>query len=384
MRGRTSPRDHPTARRTIHPRRDLTASLTDNEQRLRAIFNAAVDAIITIDKRGNIDSANESAERIFGYSPNELIGKNVSVLMPSPYREEHDGYLRRYIRTGEARIIGIGREVIAQRKDGRRIPVHLSISEVPLKRGRLFTAVIHDISERRRLEREVLEASTNEQERIGRELHDGVCQNLVGAALAASMLARRLATDSPAAAEEAERIAELVRQTATHARNLSHGLSPMDISGEGLTVALRKLAQQVTDTSGMRCTFVGGNDPSYEPATANHLYRIAQEAVNNAVRHAKATEVHVQLDNDGPDAVLTVRDDGRGFTRKIGQGLGLKTMAYRARVIGGTLAIERAGGGGTTVRCVFHSDQCPKGAEGERHGHSAPRASRQRRGNIKK
>jgi PAS domain S-box-containing protein len=360
MPGGSTPAQDSPVRRAAQARRRRSDSAPDSEQRLRAIIDTAVDAIITIDERGTIESANASTERLFGFRRSELIGRSVSILMPSPYREEHDHYVRCYVATGKANIIGIGREVVGQRKDGSRIPIHLSVSEVLLERGRLFTAVIHDLSERRRLEKEVLAASAREQERIGRELHDGVCQNLVGTALAVSALAKRLATDAPdvhAEARQAEALAALIRQTATQVRNLSHGLSPLDVSADGLPVALQKLAQQVTETSGLRCTFGGGGKglvPSYDAATANHLYRISQEAVNNAIRHAQATAVHVQLEADGHGIVLSVRDNGTGFPRKIGKGLGLETMAYRARMIGGALSIERGADGGTTVRCVVH------------------------------
>jgi len=356
MRGRKGAANGAARRCRADLGRQVNRSLLDNEQRLRAIVGTAVDAIITIDERGIIESANASSERVFGYAPHELIGQNVKILMPSPHREEHGEYVRRYITTGEAKIIGTGREVMGQRKDGSEVPIHLSISEVPLKRGRLFTAIMHDISDRRRLEKEVLEATAREQERIGRELHDGVCQNLVGTALAVSVLAKRLATDAPAAAEQAEKIAGMIRQTATQVRDLSHGLSPLENSAGGLMEGLQKLARQVIETSGVRCTFAVSSQPgaSYDAATASHLYRITQEAVNNAVRHAKATTVHVQLDTDERHDILTIRDNGRGFPRRIGNGLGLQTMAYRARVIGGTLSIE-PGADGTTVRCVFHA-----------------------------
>jgi PAS domain S-box-containing protein len=343
----------------VPPPRDVraAAALRESEQRLRAIVDTAVDAIITIDHRGMIESANASTQRIFGYSPQELIGHSVNVLMPQPYSAEHDGYLRRYLVTGQGRIIGTGREVVGLRKDGSRFPIHLSISEVPLVRGRLFTAIIHDVTERRRLEREVLEASAKEQRRIGRELHDGVCQNLVGAALGISVLAKRLARESPAAAAEAEKLAKLVRQTATQARNLSHGLAPLEVSSNGLTMGLEKLAQQVTATCGIRCDFECDYLlPAYDTATANHLYRIVQEAVNNAIRHGKATQVQVRLRGNARESILTARDNGVGFAQTPGEGLGLRTMAYRARVIGGALSIEPADGGGTVIRCVFHAN----------------------------
>lgn len=133
--------------------RDITAhgrmaeSLRDREERMRAILNTAVDAIITIDERGIIDSMNPATEEMFGYRREELVGKNISLLMPSPYREEHDGYLQRYMETGIAHIIGIGREVECRRSDGSVFPAELAVSEI--RRLGLFTGFLRDITERK-------------------------------------------------------------------------------------------------------------------------------------------------------------------------------------------------------------------------------------------
>lgn len=128
------------------------AALADNEARLRAILETAVEAIITIDERGRIESVNPAALKLFGYQTGELIGNNVSMLMPNPYRDQHDSYLDNYVRTGHAKIIGIGREVVARRKDGSTIPIDLAVSEVRLAERRLFTGFIRDISDRKRAE----------------------------------------------------------------------------------------------------------------------------------------------------------------------------------------------------------------------------------------
>src|SRR6266511_5201462 len=125
----------------------MEAALKEKEQRLRAILEAAVEGIITIDERGIVDSINPAACRIFGYAPEEVVGQNVSMLMPSPDREKHDGYIANYLRTGQAKIIGIGREVIGERKDGSVFPMDLSIGEVRLGARRLFTGFVRDISE---------------------------------------------------------------------------------------------------------------------------------------------------------------------------------------------------------------------------------------------
>ena len=128
--------------------------LDDREARLNAILDTAVDGIITIDERGIIESVNRGTERIFGYTSDELVGSSVNMLMPSPYREEHDGYMARYLRTGQPRIIGIGREAEGQHKDGTRFPIDLAVSEIRVPGARVFTGVVHDISSRRRAEAE--------------------------------------------------------------------------------------------------------------------------------------------------------------------------------------------------------------------------------------
>ncbi len=133
------------------------AALQAGEARLRAIVETAADGIITISERGIIESVNPEAERLFGYQRAELVGHNVNLLMPSPDRERHDGYLARYLRTGEARIIGIGREVTGRRKDGSEVPLFLSIGEFSLEGERRFTGILRDITERKRSEeRQVL------------------------------------------------------------------------------------------------------------------------------------------------------------------------------------------------------------------------------------
>jgi PAS domain S-box-containing protein len=132
-------------------------ALIDSEERIRAIVETAVEGIITIDERGLIESLNSAAERLFGYTKAELIGRNVKVLMPSPDQERHDEYLENYHRTGKARIIGIGREVVGLRKDGSVFPMDLSVGEVRLAGRRLYTGIVRDITVRKRQEEQLAE-----------------------------------------------------------------------------------------------------------------------------------------------------------------------------------------------------------------------------------
>ena len=131
-------------------------ALAESEARARAMLETTVDGVVTIDATGIIESFNPAAERIFGYRADEVIGKNVSVLMPEPYHSEHDGYIQAYHETGHRRIIGIGREVVGRRKDGATFPMDLAVSEVRLTGRTIFTGFIRDISARRELEQEVL------------------------------------------------------------------------------------------------------------------------------------------------------------------------------------------------------------------------------------
>ena len=143
--------------REVVQRRQAEQTLRAGEAITRAILDTAVDAIVTIDARGRIESFNRAAERLFGYAAAEVVGRNVRMLMPEPYASRHDGYLRNYYRTGKPKIIGTGREVVGLRKDGSTFPLDLAVSEVRLGRRRTFAGILRDLTERKRLEKGSLE-----------------------------------------------------------------------------------------------------------------------------------------------------------------------------------------------------------------------------------
>jgi two-component system, LuxR family, sensor kinase FixL len=337
-----------------------TDALRDSAERLRAILETAVEGIITIDERGVIESFNPSAEKIFGYAAREAIGQNVKLLMPEPFRHEHDGYLKNYRQTGRAKIIGIGREVVGQRRDRTTFPMDLSVSEVQLANRRMFTGFVRDITERKRLEREIIEISNREQQRIGQDLHDGLGQELSGIELMCQVLEQKLAAKSKAEARQVGEIGQHIRDAVAHTRKLARGLSPVEFEANGLMSALRELAAHAQTLFHIECRF-----ECPEPVLirnnvfATHLYRIAQESINNAVKHGKAKRVTISLKPVGGKFALTVTDDGIGFTNetKKNSGMGLNIMKYRASVVAAALEV-RSGvdGTGTTVACIFQTN----------------------------
>jgi len=341
--------------RRLRDRRRDQAALRDSEARLRAILDTAVEGIITIDERGIIESINPAGERIFGYRSAELIGKNVSLLMPSPFRENHDRYLENYVRGGRPKIIGIGREVTGRRKDGSVFPMDLSVSEIRLANRRIFTGFVRDITGRKRLEQEILDISENEQRRIGQDLHDGLGQQLTGIELMCQVLAQRLEATKPGEASRVKEISGHVRETIALTRNLARGLSPVDLEAAGLMTALEEFSARAGRMFSIKCQFRCQRTVLVpEKSVSAHLFRIAQEAVTNAVRHGRASSVEFRLEDSPGHIALSIIDNGVGFTRKRSKsgGMGLRIMNYRAAMMGGSLVIQPNSSRGMTVSCT--------------------------------
>ena len=337
----------------ITDRLKAVEALRETQERMAAIVNTAVEGIVTIDEQGLIDFVNPSALQMFGYAADELLGQNVKLLMPSPTREEHDGYLENYLRTGVKKIIGMPREVVGLRRDGTVFPIALSISELHDGRQRLFTGVLRDISDRKIIEKEVLESVADEQRRIGQDLHDGTGQELTGLGFLAQELAESLHEKSLTEAIAARKIVEGLDRALKQIRQVSKGLIPVDVSAEGLMVALGDLADSVTSQSKVKCRFTGPV-PIYDNQTATHLYRIAQEAITNALKHSRANHITVSLEAHNGGVTLSIRDDGIGLVDQAdtASGMGLKIMRYRASLIGATFSVETADDGGTLVTCT--------------------------------
>lgn len=227
----------------------------------------------------------------------------------------------------------------------------------PVPGRQTIYATARDVTRQKRLEKEILEILDRERERLGRELHDGLCQNLAGiAALTASLSKRLLASSEPATAAAAAEIGELLKGTIEEARNLARGLGPMGLDELGLEGVLEALAVNVRHLFGVSCSFDSdGPVDGLGREAESHLFRIAQEAVNNGISHGKAGHIEIELSAKQGEGRLCVEDDGVGLPEAEGnpEGIGMHTMAYRARLIGGSLEVRRRDRGGTRVTCVF-------------------------------
>jgi len=218
------------------------------------------------------------------------------------------------------------------------------------------------MAERQRLESEILKVSKREQRRIGHDLHDNLCQHLTATALAGQVLGDRLAAKSLPEAADASKVVELVEEGMNLARNLARGLYPVEMEAEGLMAAFQELATSITKGTRIQCVFECDVPVLvHDDTVATHLYRIAQEAVRNAIQHGKPKRIGINLSERGPLLTLTVEDDGQGIpdAGPETQGLGVRIMAHRASMIGGTFSIEPAPTGGTIVTCSLPKSSKP-------------------------
>jgi signal transduction histidine kinase len=213
-----------------------------------------------------------------------------------------------------------------------------------------------DITERKRLEEAILEISAQEQRRIAQDLHDGLGQHLTGIAFMSKVLEKKLLDQSFPEASEAAKIVQMVNQAIDYTRQLARGLHPVAVEGAGLMSALKKWASEVEDLFHIHCRFQCERPVHIHDVTvATHLYRIAQEAVNNAIRHGKPEHIMIRLAAKNGAGTLAIQDDGTGFTKDPDKqpGVGLSIMNYRADMVGGSLKILPNDDHGVTVTCVF-------------------------------
>lgn len=349
----------------VATRQEERRAVFELRARSQVILDMAVDAIITIDKRGRIRSSNSATEQLFGYSQEELVGQNVSMLMPEPMRSEHDGYLERYQRTRVPRIIGIGRQVSGRHKSGRLFPAHLAVSEIFLEGEQLFTGFVRDISDVVKLETEMVRRETEYLEReatvvleerkfLSRELHDSVSQALFGIVLGTQAALNVL--DKPEKSREAlDYVLSLAESGLAEMRALILELRPESLGSEGLVGSLTRQVKALTRRYRLEMELDLGAEPDLPLSLKHECYRVAMEAMNNVIKHAQATRLALSLQSEDGGMVLVVADDGVGFDLRAvpSTRVGLHSMRERVQGAGGQLEIATAPGQGTRVKATF-------------------------------
>ena len=344
----------------------------DAVRRLAAIVESSDDAIVGETLDGIITSWNAGAARIYGYTADEAVGKPVAMLCPPESLHETVQQLER-VRRGEPVEHFVTQRV---RRDGERIDVSLSLSPIKDAAGEVIgaSAIARDVTNTKAMQREILAIASEEQRRIGQDLHDGTGQELTGLAMLGQRLANTLRAKGLPEAASADQIVDRLEEALDHVRALSKGLVPVEVVAEGLMVALADLAARTETLQNVRCAFECPQPVQVaDNQTATHLYRMSQEALANALKHGRPHSITLGLRASDDLLTLEVVDDGRGLagTAEDGTGMGLRIMRYRAELIGAQLKIIANVPSGTRVVCELNrSPGAAPAASTDREVHS--------------
>jgi PAS domain S-box-containing protein len=350
--------------------RDITERLQAEERhtrlaaRLSGLLESAMDAIITIDEQQRVVLYNRAAEKIFGWTSEQVLGASLEKLMPERYQGRHFAHVTRFDRTGTtSRRMGDGTVLYGKRANGEEFPMEASISQLDTVEGKLFTVILRDITERVRAQEELstfaAEAHTlreGEKSRIARELHDDLAQSLT----ALKMDTIWLRDNAPAEPEKAvAKLAEMVSMldtTVAATRRIAADLRPLLLDDLGLAPAIEWLAHTFTQRTGVPCEVSVDQDLELEEPYATAVFRIVQESLANVGKHARASEASVVIARTAKAVTLEVRDNGQGFSlvapRKP-HSLGLMGLRERAHLLKGTVALDSQPGRGTRVQVLI-------------------------------
>jgi PAS domain S-box-containing protein len=346
--------------------RDVTGRVKAEEEqsrltrRLSGLLDSAMDGIITIDENQNIILYNQAAEKIFGWSGEQAMGRSLEMLIPERFRAGHLQHVRHFAATGvTSRRMGGGTVIYGLRSNGEEFPMDASISQLDTAEGKLLTVILRDVTERVKAQEDLAafaaEASAireQEKSRVARELHDELAQSLTALKMDTLWLKGNL-QDSPAAAEQklAGMLAMLDASVAA-TRRIAADLRPLLLDDLGLMPAIEWLVQNFEQRSGIPCVLDADEDLELDEPYATGVFRIVQESLVNVAKHSAATQVRVAVVRTESDMLLSVRDNGVGFSPTASRkpnSLGLAGLRERAQLLKGTISIQSEPGQGTVV-----------------------------------
>ena len=336
----------------VSHRVEMEKALRESEANFRSLAENAGEAIIISSPDGGTLFANDYATQLTGYTRDELSCMRLADLMPP---DEH----RRVQALTESRLAGDAAprpyETTLIARGARRVPVEVTGAATRWHGQPATIGMLRDVSERRRMERELTEISSREKQQFGQDLHDSLGQQLAGISYLVMALERDLRAEAQPQAERAGRVRELLGEAVKQVREIARGLCPVTVDEGGLALALQDLATHTSALYGVRCRFLPGRATDVlQNWRATHLYWIAHEAVRNAIRHGASKHVDISLGQSDGKQILAVADDGTGIPEPAGlnAGLGLRIMHYRAELIGGQVEIQSRAPG-TLVTCAF-------------------------------
>src|ERR1700690_3444340 len=335
--------------------KEAEAALSNERNVLSAILDTVGALFVGLDPDGRIVRFNRACEITTGYSFEEVEGKQLWDLFSIPDELENTKAIFAELRTGR---IPSDYESHWVTRNGSQRRIAWSSTILPRRDGsaQYLIATGIDITERRRLQQSILEVSGREQRRIGQDLHDGLGQHLTGIAFMSKVLEQKLAEKSSAETADADKILRLVNEAIRDRKSLAHGLLPVFSDAHGLMSALRRWAAEVEDLFHISCRLrLNGLVLINDPNMSTHLYRIAQEAVTNAIKHGKAKNIVIGLFAGNGYGTLSIENDGSTLNENSPEaaGMGLQIMNYRARMIGGSLKVESGEDRGVTIQCIF-------------------------------
>jgi len=330
-------------------------ALQEERNVVSAILHTVGALVVVLDPEGSIIRFNRASERTTGYSFAEVAGQKIWDALMVP--EEVDRFKSVLQRLCSDQFPSDYEGYLIKRDGARRLIVWSSTVLPGI--GGTPTYIIAtgiDITERKHLEKTILEISAREQRRIGQDLHDGLGQHLTGIAFMSKVQEQKLMEKGMPEAGDATKIVNLVNEAINKTRELARGLLPVVSDAQGLMSALQQWAGEVEDLFAVSCRFQCFTPVLiHDDTVATHLYHVAREAVNNAIKHGHARQILIRLAADQRQGALTIQDDGYGISSTVpgNKGMGLHLMDYRARMVGGSLEVQRVPTGGTIVTCLF-------------------------------